>query len=205
MYSHFPPINLPGLEGKENQTSVKSTNLVLRKQAHFSGSQLSAELASGHHELRSSQHEICQKQPTQTTELKQSQMIRSGRYLAQVSWTTLLTESRPLWIRWGPLLWVTITTVQDSNSSSPVSYLCKIHFPEDWVLSSCFSCHPPFSCSSAWLVSLCTRTGTGSLFQFPQAGAQHKAAHCGESRRSLVRRLHTLSEVFQPQITVSES
>lgn len=70
MYSHFPPINLPGLEGKENQTSVKSTNLVLRKQALFSGSQLSSELTSGHQELRSSQHEICHEQPRQTTELK---------------------------------------------------------------------------------------------------------------------------------------
>lgn len=70
MYSHFPPINLPGLEGKENQTSVKSTNLVLRKQAHFSGSQLSSELTSGHQELRSSQHEICQEELRQTTELK---------------------------------------------------------------------------------------------------------------------------------------
>lgn len=70
MYSHFPPINLPGLEGKENQTSVKSTNLVLRMQAHFSGSQLSAEVTSGHQELRSSQHEIYQEQPRQTTELK---------------------------------------------------------------------------------------------------------------------------------------
>lgn len=188
MYSHFPPINLPGLEGKENQTSVKSTNLVLRKQAHFSGSQLSAELTSGHHELRSSQHEICRKQPTQTTESKQLTDDKKWK----VPGTSQLDHSAsqradPSGLG-GP-------TVQDSNPSPPVFHPCKIQFPEDWVLSSCFSCHPPSPYRSVW-VNLCTRTGTGSLFQFPQVGAQHKAAHHGENRHFLVRGLHTLSGSF---------